>query len=241
MMDENKQKEIAQNSLNSPINEIQLNFRKFEKIAENIYSRLLAVLLTLFILSGITRSISGQVFYAFIFYITLVVIVNSFHVSQKKYKFVYFSLALLSFLLDIIIASKSALFINSFLLLLNLLIKNFFLNLSIYLIIKKIFSDREVTQDTIKGCICVYILIHIVFSIFYKTLYNLEPKAFAINVDSLFDANYFSIVTLTTLGYGDIIPVGDFARTLVSLESIIGVMYPSIIIARLVGLYSSKK
>ena len=51
----------------------------------------------------------------------------------------------------------------------------------------------------------------------------------------------FSIITLTTLGYGDIIPVGDFARTLVSLESIIGVMYPSIIIARLVGLYSSKK
>ncbi|MEO8129274.1 MAG: potassium channel family protein, partial [Bryobacteraceae bacterium] len=57
---------------------------------------------------------------------------------------------------------------------------------------------------------------------------------------SLFHWGYFSLVTLTTLGYGDITPVTHFARSLATLEALIGQLYPAIIIARLVSAQDSK-
>ena len=51
---------------------------------------------------------------------------------------------------------------------------------------------------------------------------------------------YYSYATLTTLGYGDILPVTMWARSMASLEAIVGVMYITVIMARLVGLYSSE-
>jgi hypothetical protein len=60
------------------------------------------------------------------------------------------------------------------------------------------------------------------------------------NVLSLSDIIYFSYITLTTLGYGEIIPVNAFARSLAIIEAIIGVMYLAIIISRVVGLFIAK-
>jgi hypothetical protein len=48
---------------------------------------------------------------------------------------------------------------------------------------------------------------------------------------------YFSFVTLTTLGYGDIVPVGNMARTFCWLEAVVGQMYIAVLVARLVGLH----
>jgi hypothetical protein len=52
---------------------------------------------------------------------------------------------------------------------------------------------------------------------------------------------YYSYATLTTLGYGDVLPVSAWARSLASIEAIVGVMYTTIIMARLVGVYVSDK
>ncbi|MGC8712867.1 MAG: potassium channel family protein, partial [Leptodesmis sp.] len=52
---------------------------------------------------------------------------------------------------------------------------------------------------------------------------------------------YFSFTTLTTTGYGDIVPISTLARAFANVEAIIGVMYPAIFIARLVGLYSTQQ
>jgi hypothetical protein len=51
----------------------------------------------------------------------------------------------------------------------------------------------------------------------------------------------YSYLTLTTLGYGDVLPVSLWARSMTSLEAIIGVLYLTIIMARLVGLYAQKR
>jgi hypothetical protein len=48
-------------------------------------------------------------------------------------------------------------------------------------------------------------------------------------------------VTLTTVGYGDIVPWGAHARSLVILESVTGIMYPAVLIGRLIGLHSSRR
>ena len=68
------------------------------------------------------------------------------------------------------------------------------------------------------------------------------PGAFAGHTDEsggLADWIYFSFVTLTTVGYGDITPVALGARSLTMLEALVGQLYPAVIIARLVSLQTS--
>ena len=81
----------------------------------------------------------------------------------------------------------------------------------------------------------------------YLLLAQLVPGAFTISASAepgrfmdAFDALYFSFVTLCTLGYGDITPVSRLARMLSILEATTGMFYMSMLIARLVALYSSE-
>ncbi|MEO0948886.1 MAG: ion channel, partial [Cyanobacteria bacterium J06641_5] len=86
--------------------------------------------------------------------------------------------------------------------------------------------------------------IGIVWALFYGIVASLDAGAFS---QAIFDGSssysnpiYFSFATLTTLGYGDIVPVSPIARVLTSFEAIVGQMYPSILIARLVSGYVSQ-
>ena len=72
----------------------------------------------------------------------------------------------------------------------------------------------------------------------------MDSNAFSqsiIDIESYGRAVYFSFTTLTTLGYGDIIPVSPLAKMLTNLEAIIGQLYPSVLIAILVGGYISQR
>ncbi|GAB4378603.1 MAG: hypothetical protein Kow00121_30930 [Elainellaceae cyanobacterium] len=114
----------------------------------------------------------------------------------------------------------------------------------IFLIEKEIFLTEKVTADTLKGAIAAYLLMGIAWAALYNVVYGLDSYAFN-GISSLHhqadsaDFLHFSFITLTTVGYGDIEPVNLFARTFADLEAIAGVMYSSILIARLVGLYKS--
>jgi voltage-gated potassium channel len=103
-------------------------------------------------------------------------------------------------------------------------------------------SDR-VSGDTLRGAVCVYVLLGIGWAIAYRFVNYLEPDAFSI-ADHFVDQDrslalhiYFSFVTLTTLGYGDISPISPIARTLAWLEAFAGQVYIAITIARLVSMY----
>jgi hypothetical protein len=81
----------------------------------------------------------------------------------------------------------------------------------------------------------------------YLLLVNLQPHAFIAGAGrptrtlGWFDCQYYSFVTLTTLGYGDIVPMTAQARSLSMMEAMSGTMYVGILIARLVGLHSASK
>jgi hypothetical protein len=66
---------------------------------------------------------------------------------------------------------------------------------------------------------------------------TLMPGSFFIGETGSLDFVFFSFTTLTTLGYGDIIPVSAYARTATTLQAIIGVLYIAILISRFVGIY----
>jgi hypothetical protein len=100
----------------------------------------------------------------------------------------------------------------------------------------------HVTVQVLEAGVSTYLVFGLLWALAYMMVDGLTPGAFAFSVagDSMAQsAIYYSFVTLTTMGYGDIAPVSRVARMLAMLESTTGVMYMSILIARLVGLYST--
>lgn len=119
-----------------------------------------------------------------------------------------------------------------------------FLSISIFLILRDIFSSQQVTIDIIRGGICVYLLIGFLWTSLYGIVAILDNQAFSlpiVTVETHDKAVYFSFTTLTTLGYGDITPASPLAKMLTNLEAILGQLYPSILIATLVGNYNAQQ
>ena len=103
-----------------------------------------------------------------------------------------------------------------------------------------VLADREVTADTLYGAVCVYLLSGVMWASLYGLVELLQPHAFQASSGqgvTRSDLLFFSFVTLTTLGYGDITPVTSPARSLAVVEAVFGVLYNALLIARLVGLY----
>ncbi|MGB2010623.1 MAG: potassium channel family protein [Akkermansiaceae bacterium] len=105
------------------------------------------------------------------------------------------------------------------------------------LILFSILHAQRVTPDLISGAVVAYMLLGICWGGLYIFLEILNEGSFSFGdggreLTSLF---YYSFVTLTTLGYGDILPVGKVARTAAYLEAVTGVMFTAILIAGLVG------
>ena len=112
-----------------------------------------------------------------------------------------------------------------------------FLSFVIYVLLVKIFSEKKVTRDTIKGGISVYFLFGYFCAYVYSLLVLLNPEAISFSMPKVEFSNiiYFSFTTLTTLGYGDITPSTWMTRNLTILESSIGQIFIAVLIARLVG------
>ena len=108
-----------------------------------------------------------------------------------------------------------------------------------------IFSEEVVTRQTISAAVVVYLLMALMWTFVYRLLAKLYPASFAIAHAKLEDAEnvflYFSLVTITTLGYGDITPIGSQAIALSVLEAIAGQIYLVVVVAWFVGLFVSRK
>ena len=113
------------------------------------------------------------------------------------------------------------------------------------IVLLRTFSKGEFTLHRIQGGIVVYLLISLVFAMLYQSVYLLEGET-AFKGLSLSDRKefmYFSLVTLTTVGYGDITPAIVITRSMANFEALIGQLYPAILIAGIVTkvLESSKE
>lgn len=117
------------------------------------------------------------------------------------------------------------------------------------LIMWRTLRRSDVTIDAIAGAACAYTLLALVWAGLYMLLELLHPGSFLIPAAWRMGASgdpgaalvYFSFVTLTTVGYGDITPVWPGAGGLAAAEAIIGQLYLAITIARLVGLHTSRR
>jgi voltage-gated potassium channel len=103
-----------------------------------------------------------------------------------------------------------------------------------------------VSAETLWAAINVYVLMGVLFAFLYTFVAMVEPAAFtgdALLGDGRLSGQtfiYFSFVTMTTLGFGDITPNMQLSATLVYVQALIGQLYVAIMIARLVALYSTQ-
>jgi hypothetical protein len=106
------------------------------------------------------------------------------------------------------------------------------------------FGPGRVTWHRIQGAVALYLILGLVFAHLYGLVHVLVPEAFAnvppgLNAHAVFYRGhllYFSFETLTTTGYGDIVPLHPVARGLATLEAVIGQLFPATLLARLVSL-----
>lgn len=115
-------------------------------------------------------------------------------------------------------------------------------------VLNDVLRGRRLTAEKITGAIVAYLLIGLIWSLAYLLVAVIQPSSFRIPDDivSLVQSSptktawsvfvYYSFITLTTLGYGDITPLGSTARTLSWIESVVGPLYLAILIARLVAI-----
>ena len=114
-----------------------------------------------------------------------------------------------------------------------------FYGFMIVIILNYLFKEKQITADTIAGAICAYFLIGLMWASIFAILEFLQPASFQISSKlqtEPFSFAYYSYVTLTTLGYGDVTPISAPARSFSFLEAITGQIYLATLVARLVAI-----
>ncbi len=113
-------------------------------------------------------------------------------------------------------------------------------------LLRAVVRATDVTGDTIAAALCAYLLLGVLWGFAYAAIELVSPGAFHLpgNVprdgSALRDFLYFSFVTLTTLGYGDVTPLKPAARIVAALEAVVGQFYVAVLVARLVGIHASR-
>jgi hypothetical protein len=125
------------------------------------------------------------------------------------------------------------------------LVATAYLGLAITAILRAIHREERVSADSVYGAFCGYLLVGLAFGHLYSVLEAVAPGSFRLREDLAtlvhdpgrrqFLLTYFSLVTLTTVGHGDITPGSDPARGLAAVEAVLGQFYIAVLIAELIG------
>lgn len=110
-------------------------------------------------------------------------------------------------------------------------------------LVRVIFIQHTPIRDRVYGGVAVLMLFGVFCALFYRQMLAIDPHAMVVNRSDLAtegplnwnDCVYFSFVTLATIGFGDIVPGNAMARSLAMIEGLVGVLYPAVLLARLVA------
>jgi len=123
---------------------------------------------------------------------------------------------------------------------LHLFIMLYFFTWTTWVAARQVLFTGTIDGHKIIGAICIYLLLGLIWTFLYLIISEASPNSFnglseAAWYDNFSTVAYYSFVTLTTLGYGDISPIQPVARFLVYMEAIVGVFYIAILVASLIG------
>jgi len=116
-----------------------------------------------------------------------------------------------------------------------------FLGYVTQILLRHVIQADRVDAEMIYGAIAGYLLLGVIWAMLYTVTETLQPGSFTLTATGdtrpWDDLLYYSFVTLTTLGYGDVLPLSSRARSLAVLEAVTGVFYVAVLVARLVSLH----
>lgn len=123
-----------------------------------------------------------------------------------------------------------------------------FIGHTIAAMLRDMFMTNRVDRSIIIGSVSLYFLLGLLWGFIYLVIEVLYPGSFQYSSNHLAAAKdhtpllmYYSLVTLTTLGYGDITPISEPARAMATMQAITGQIYLTVLVARLVGMHIAQK
>ena len=169
------------------------------------------------------------------------ILLSGVHAVSEKKRNVYLS-SLLA--LPMLVSVWSEYFVkNNYVVIVGTLCGVVFFAYMIVNILLFIYKQDEVTIDLIVGAAVVYLLMAIMWTFIYKVVETVHPGSFTISATDIQERlrfTYFSLVTITTLGYGDIVPTTGLASSVATLEALVGQLYLVTTVAWLVGVRVSQ-
>ena len=107
-------------------------------------------------------------------------------------------------------------------------------------VVRRLLHHHEVTSRTLQGAISAYLLIPVAFQFVFLTVDDLLPGGFFGSPKPPTAFMYFSLTTITTVGYGDLAPASDVGRLLATVEALLGQVFLVTFVALLVGLLGER-
>ncbi len=200
----------------------------------------LLIYLTLSILTWIP--LSGMRWWEFVIrdiLFNLILLSGIFAVFTKwRHLGFFITLAVAAFILRIVSFTASVVWIEVF----SNAITFLFLGLLAWMVLRHIYKIGPVNKYRIQGSLVVYLIMGLLWALIYHSAWLLEPGSFGgpevieSSPRAFAEFIYFSFVTMTTLGYGDIVAEAPLVRAAVIFEGMAGMLYPVLMIARLVAL-----
>jgi hypothetical protein len=107
-------------------------------------------------------------------------------------------------------------------------------------LVSQIFKSKIITLNVVLGAFTGYIMIGIIGYFIFRLIFILDPSSFSLTLDSTQELIYFTFITLTTIGYGDISPLSESARNFAIILGLVGQFYNTVIIAIIIGKFLQK-
>jgi hypothetical protein len=206
------------------------------------YGSLLLVLVGLLIIQPFVETLVGKVLIEVLFIAALIAGLRAVESSRHLFRF-----EVLLLVVSVICGTTGKVLDNESLFTIGLIGESLFLALVGIKILIDLFQTKKITEDSLAGAVCVYLLIGLVWTYLYLIIEVFIPGSFSFTQgdarmqmwvsSEFYPFYYFSLVTMTTVGYGDLLPVSTAARSLATMEGILGQIYLTILVARLVGMY----
>ena len=206
------------------------------------YGSLLLVLVSLLIIQPFVETLVGMVLIEVLFIAALIAGLRAVEARQYLFRF-----NVLLLIVSVICGISGKVLNSESLFSIGLIGESLFLSLVGIKILTDLFRSKKVTEDSLAGAVCVYLLIGLVWTYLYLIIEVFIPGSFSFTQgdarmqmwvsSEFYPFYYFSLVTMTTVGYGDLLPVSTAARSLATMEGILGQIYLTILVARLVGMY----
>jgi hypothetical protein len=212
---------------------------------DSSYGKLLTILIVIFFLNPILIGPIGNIILSFSFLLANLWQIKTLG-SSKSILFIFKNVAIAAFILSLINLIAPS-WLADLAMLSARLLYLLFISLAIWAISNRIFVETKVDKELIRGGICIFLMLGLFWSLLYQITSFIFPNSFNYPSSYLSSENfdfpfiYFSFTTLTTLGYGDVTPATPFAAALTNAEAIVGQLYPTIAIARLVALWQPEK